>query len=1541
MRSIFTDFIEHLEARIAPARFGYAIGSQGLGTAYALDMVTDSSGNVVVVGHFFGNVDFDPGPGVHNEIASQLGEVFIGKYSRSGDLAWVQTWGSAEDYSILYDNALVEVALEASGDIFVSGTFGGTGSGFGGSGPLSPTANGDFREPSEVFVLKLDGGTGAPVTTFDGDGMLKFGGEDQETADAIAVDETGSIYVTGYYSSEHGGFNGLGSFHTLGVFDAYVIKLNGSTGTPDTTFNGSGFIQWGGTGFDFGTSLALDGNGSLFVAGTSDSKNAGFNTLGTFSADSALVSSGFLLKINAATGVPITSFQTGGAMHLTKDFVITQKQVKDGGLFTVGITLLADRVGSIFIGSADFNGLNSTAVMISKISTVTAAKNSVFGTAGAIVFGSNKGGYLSGLVLDKRGKNLLVAGADTLSGNSSVVFRVSATTGESDTSFNGTGSVRLPQTSINGISTDNDGNLYTAGSFDGTVDFDFTEGKHTLTANAAGAFFVSKTFTTPEIILVVPGILGSMPRLEGTGVLASFPHLTDWLNFDDAGEDPVNLQLDPLGHSYDNLVATLKQGEASGLTHVVEAPYDWRRSIDGPNAANGVDIVHPDTGVEYLIYWVNEAAKWWVDRDQGYDPKSFQVDIVAHSMGGLLARTLLEAPWYSQLAGQPALAIESTDFIDTVVMLDTPNHGAPSAYEYLNWLYQIPHIAAAGTGAVIDKLTGYAAVAVGVPPVFTSLVVSAVRASVDLSSADIENAIMPVIDRFTAGLKDLLPTWTSYDSGGNVVANSWLNDLNSAPNLAVLAARAEVWNLTGYLEKPTTVLKTQTIGSILWKAFNVPLNPLAIPGQKGYGTSSVLYPYGDPGTKPDADRTINQPINQFGAFLDAPGIHNGTAELDGFTGGKPDGLFYKTFISHQLFGDDPNVQRAILAATGIVGLSPIHPFTTYDGFFGIAFGIAIKQAIDWRDAKIAAAVKTLEDVVEVGWNAANVAQEIGAAVVNGAAAVGNGVKKAANGLKDIIVFWDPAEVVVSDASGRRVGSDGVQSYNEIPGAFSMYDGVNGFAVLPPTYTDAHFSGVTVTGHGTGGEFNGWVAASDSGQLTQQTLGGGVLASGAVEQSLLTRFGTGSVSSVSYTDADGSLVTATISGGTATLVFSGTNLTQTFKGGKVTVTGNNLAVERLELTATNSATKLGIAVKGGDGFAELDQIIGTHPLGALLAPFVDLGGDGIRLAGDGLIGNLKLHDLRGGADVLLPGSGGKSVTLNFANIHSGSDVTIGSPIGTVTARQWTDGTLSAPSITTLTISGASKLGLAGDFGVNLTLTGVAAKAVTLGAAKIAGSITGGTWTVHGVAGVVAARNASSGWTASFDGKVSALSVAGDFGGSFTAQAVQSVTVGGNMVNAHLTLTAAFDPAKPKTNALGTLITKGSITNTEIRSKASIGAITAASLSGSRIFAGVAATVGGLPTSLSDFENAATIASVVIGSTKPSVDPRFSDSDVAASSIGKIQLVAIKTMNGGSSFGVAATSIAAATLIQNGVKQSFSKVTATGNVIALDNFLLTII
>lgn len=191
--------------------------------------------------------------------------------------------------------------------------------------------------------------------------------------------------------------------------------------------------------------------------------------------------------------------------------------------------------------------------------------------------------------------------------------------------------------------------------------------------------------TTP--LIVIPGVFGSKLRDRNTG-LEIWPGSAGKLLFGEYRElalefDPVTLQVKPdafeafditdaaLGHDfYGQLLGTLQrygnytrskpgQPMRKGERRYYVYSYDWRQ-----------DNVESARGLEHLI----EAIR----RDYG-DP-ALKVDIIAHSMGGLVARYYLRYGPVDVLDGSEQLVtLYGTSRVRKLILLGTPNMGSASS----------------------------------------------------------------------------------------------------------------------------------------------------------------------------------------------------------------------------------------------------------------------------------------------------------------------------------------------------------------------------------------------------------------------------------------------------------------------------------------------------------------------------------------------------------------------------------------------------------------------------------------------------------------------------------------------------------------------------------------------------------------------------------------------------------------------------------------------------------------------------------------------
>lgn len=162
-------------------------------------------------------------------------DAFAAKLSSSGELQWNTFMGSSDA------DSLRAIAVDGSGNVYMAGySFAAWGR------PVSA-----YSRNFDAFVVKLDCSGALLWNTF----MGSFG---HDYAHAITVDGSGNIYVSGESDASWG--RPLKAH--AGNFDAFAAKLDNN-----------GMLQWntfmGSFSNDYGRAIAVDGEGNVYMAGRS------------------------------------------------------------------------------------------------------------------------------------------------------------------------------------------------------------------------------------------------------------------------------------------------------------------------------------------------------------------------------------------------------------------------------------------------------------------------------------------------------------------------------------------------------------------------------------------------------------------------------------------------------------------------------------------------------------------------------------------------------------------------------------------------------------------------------------------------------------------------------------------------------------------------------------------------------------------------------------------------------------------------------------------------------------------------------------------------------------------------------------------------------------------------------------------------------------------------------------------------------------------------------------------------------------------------
>ncbi|HEX8529657.1 MAG TPA: hypothetical protein VF646_06525, partial [Cytophagales bacterium] len=282
-------------------------------TAGKTAVVSDNYGHSYVLKGFTNTVTVGP----YSFTSRGKGDVLLVDYDAEGKVVWARQIGGLED-----DQAGDMDIVANMGLLFITGSFG---------------SQLKFTNQSNVVKATLTsaGFSDVFVARYDLAGDLKWanraGGTSDDYGYGIDASSAQEVFLTG-------SFTGTMKFTIPGLNLSYSVTSSGATDAFLMKFNANGYLVFGqklgGAGYDFGTAVAQDNNGDIYLTG------------GYAPASNPMLSNVLVARYNASGGlVKYKTYGSGATLDTGNDIAIAKE-----GIYVTGY----------FGGDINFDGLTST-----------------------------------------------------------------------------------------------------------------------------------------------------------------------------------------------------------------------------------------------------------------------------------------------------------------------------------------------------------------------------------------------------------------------------------------------------------------------------------------------------------------------------------------------------------------------------------------------------------------------------------------------------------------------------------------------------------------------------------------------------------------------------------------------------------------------------------------------------------------------------------------------------------------------------------------------------------------------------------------------------------------------------------------------------------------------------------------------------------------------------------------------------------------------------------------------------------------------------
>lgn len=287
------------------------------------DIAVDQFGSMYVTGRTL-SISFPTTTGTFDTTSNGNEDAFVARLNGSGTGLVFSTFLGGT----FYDEGK-GIQVDAQGNVYVTGNalsaFPTTG------GAFDTTFNGGI----DVFLSKLNPtGSALILSTY-------IGASQNDTANALAIDGAGNIYIVGQTFDTITDFpTTAGSFDTThnGIEDAFLAKLN----DLGTALIYSTFL--GGSEIDTATNVSVNSSGEATVAGTTSDGATDFQT----------TAGAYDTTHNGVTDVFVSRFNTAGSAQLFSTFIGGPGIDNAGGMEI-------DAAGSVYVAGSVSGGYPTTA----------------------------------------------------------------------------------------------------------------------------------------------------------------------------------------------------------------------------------------------------------------------------------------------------------------------------------------------------------------------------------------------------------------------------------------------------------------------------------------------------------------------------------------------------------------------------------------------------------------------------------------------------------------------------------------------------------------------------------------------------------------------------------------------------------------------------------------------------------------------------------------------------------------------------------------------------------------------------------------------------------------------------------------------------------------------------------------------------------------------------------------------------------------------------------------------------------------------------